>query len=47
MNKDKHTSVKFCSIDEASSLVNNPRFVSLDEFEGGCVEVSMIIDNDK
>ena len=42
MNKDKHTSVKFCGKHEASVLVNDPRFISLDEFEGECYEVNKI-----
>lgn len=39
MNKSRHLSVEFCSeLDRASELVNNPRFMSLEEFEG-CYEV--------
>ena len=43
MNKKKHLSVDFCSDEKAAQLVNDPRFMSLDEFEGGCYEVRFII----
>lgn len=39
MNKSKHLSVKFCTHDEASKLINDPRFMSIDEFEDDCFEV--------
>ncbi len=33
MNKKKHQDVKFLCEEEAINAVNNPRFVSLEEFE--------------
>ena len=41
MNKSKHLSVDFCSAEEAPTLVNDPRFMSLEEFDDGCCEVNM------
>ena len=38
MNKMKHQDVKFLCENEAINAVNNPRFVSLEEFED-CYEV--------
>ena len=40
MNKSKHTCVNFCSSDQAAQLINDPRFISLDEFDGDCFEVN-------
>ena len=39
MNKSKHLSVEFCSEAKATNLVNNPRFMSIEEFDGDCFEV--------
>ena len=39
MNKKKHTDVEFCTFERATKLVNDPRFVSLEEFEDDCFEV--------
>ena len=39
MNKNKHLSVKFCNENRACKLVNDPRFVSLEEFENETYEV--------
>ena len=39
MNKKKHTDVHFCTREKASKLINDPRFVSLDEFNDDCYEV--------
>ena len=41
MNKSKHLSVDFCAEERASDLVNDPRFMSLEEFDG-CYEVNNI-----
>ena len=43
MNKSKHLSVEFCKSDGVSKLVNDPRFMSLDEFEDDCYEVVIYI----
>ena len=40
MNKSKHLSVDFCSEEKTGELVNDPRFMSLEEFDG-CYEVNM------
>ena len=40
MNKAKHVAVDFCSAEEAPALVNDPRFMSLEEFDG-CCEVNI------
>lgn len=40
MNKSKHLSVDFCAEERASELVNDPRFMSLEEFDG-CYEVNI------
>ena len=40
MNKSKHTDVQFCTLDKAIKLINDPRFVSLEECEDDCFEVS-------
>ena len=39
MNKDKHLSIEFCDEDRACQLVNDPRFMSLEEFEDETYEV--------
>lgn len=39
MNKSKHLDVKFCTHHEASKLLNDPRFMSIDEFEDDYFEV--------
>ena len=39
MNKDKHTSIAFCDKDRACQLVNDPRFMSLEEFQDDTYEV--------
>ena len=43
MNKSKHLSVEFCRSDGVSKLVNDPRFLSLDEFEDDCFEVDILL----
>ena len=40
MNKSKHLSVDFCSEERVPDLVNDPRFMSLEEFDG-CYEVNI------
>ncbi len=40
MNKSKHLSVNFCSEERVPDLVNDPRFMSLEEFDG-CYEVNI------
>ena len=40
MNKAKHLDVDFCDYEKARKLVNNPRLVSVDEFDADCFEVS-------
>ena len=40
MDKSRHTSVKFCNLDEAVKLVNDPFFRDLDEFDEETFEVS-------
>ena len=40
MNKSKHLSVDFCSEERAPDLVNDPRFMSLEEYDG-CYEVNI------
>lgn len=39
MNKARHLSVNFCAEKKACELVNNPRFMTLEEFDGDCYEV--------
>lgn len=39
MNKAKHTDVQFCKFEKASKLVNDPRFVSIEEFSDESFEV--------
>ena len=41
MNKAKHVAVDFCSPEEAPTFVNDPRFMSLEEFDDGCCEVNI------
>ena len=41
MNKSKHLDTQFCNDDEAQNLVNNPRFMSLEEFDNGTYEVNI------
>ena len=43
MNKAKHYDVGFCDFDAATKLVNDPRFVSIDEFEDDCFEVTVFL----
>ena len=40
MNKSKHLNVDFCSEEKTGELVNDPRFMSLEEFDG-CYEVNV------
>ena len=39
MNKNKHSSIQFCNEKRACELVNNSRFISLEEFENETYEV--------
>ena len=39
MNKEKHLSVEFCKHEKASKLINDPKFMSIEEFEGDNFEV--------
>ena len=39
MNKSKHLAVNFVTEDKALKLVNDPRFMALEEFPGDCYEV--------
>ena len=39
MNKGKHLSVEFCRHEKASKLINDPKFMSIEEFEGDNFEV--------
>ena len=39
MNKAKHLDVKFCPGQDVANIVNSPRFMSLEEFEGDSYEV--------
>ena len=39
MNKSKHMDTQFCNDEEAQQLVNNPRFMCLEELENGSYEV--------
>lgn len=43
MNKSKHSFVKFCNRDKASSMVNNPLFRDVLEFRNEAFEVSRIL----
>ena len=40
MNKSKHLDVQFVNEQNAAKLVNNPKFVSLEEHFDDCYEVS-------
>ena len=40
MNKSKHLSVDFCSEERVLEMVNDPRFMSLEEYDG-CYEVNI------
>lgn len=42
MNKSKHLDVQFCGDDEVQNLVNNPRFMSVEEFDNRSYEVNII-----
>ena len=33
MDKEKHTSIKFCGLEKASRYVNNPYFRDIDELD--------------
>ncbi len=44
MNKSKHVAVDFVDEDKALKLVNDPRFMSLEEFPGNCYEVNIVKD---
>ncbi len=39
MNKSRHLAVDFVTEDKALKLVNDPRFMTLEEFSGSCYEV--------
>ena len=39
MNKSRHAEVKIVDAEEASDLVNSPRFSTLDELSDTCFEV--------
>lgn len=39
MNKARHVSVDFCSKEKAIKLVNDPRFMALEEFSDSFYEV--------
>ena len=41
MNKSKHLDVGFCSEEKTGERVNDPRFMSLEEFDDGCYEVNV------
>ena len=41
MNKSKHLNVEICSEERTGVLVNDPRFMSLEEFDDGCYEVNV------
>ena len=43
MNKSKHVAVDFVNEDKAIKLVNDPRFMSLEEFPGNCYEVNIFV----
>ena len=43
MDKSKFMNVTFCEFDQASKLVNDPYFHSLDEFENETFEVCVVI----
>ena len=43
MNKSKHLSVEFCKSDGVSKLINDPHFMSIDEFEDDSFEVIIIV----
>ncbi len=45
MNKAKHVAVDFVTEDKALKMVNDPRFMSLEEFPGDCFEVSVLMLN--
>ena len=41
MNKAKHLSVEFCKHEKAAKLINDPKFMSVEEFEGDNFEVGI------
>ena len=42
MNKSKHLAVDFVTEEKALELVNDPRFMAIEEFPGDCYEVCIL-----